>query len=186
MVYMSKLKIKVIENCVSQQFVDFVSNELNPETIAWGFLKNVTSASGVKLKVGLSSDAYRENQIKNTAYWFLYPLLLEVANKNNFFVERLLRIRIGAYINQNSKEINDIHTDLNEDHLVALYYPHDTDGDTIFFDSKENKKEIFRVSPSKGKIVLFDGNICHASSNPTDHEIRMSVNYNFLGKWVDN
>ena len=150
------------------------------------FLKNVTNVDSTNFKVGFSNDAYRDNQIKNTAYWFLYPLLLEVANKNNFFVERLLRIRIGAYINQNSKEINDIHTDSDEEHLVALYYPHDTDGDTIFFDSKENKKEIFRVSPSKGKIVLFDGNIYHASSNPTDYKIRMSVNYNFLGKWVND
>jgi hypothetical protein len=180
---MSELKIKVINNCVSQQFIDFISEQLNAERTVWSYKKNITYEGKENFSPAFTNGSYKDGEIENTAYWFLYPLLLEVANKNNFFVERLLRIRTTALLNKNTLKYNDIHTDSNEPHIVGLYYPHDSDGDTVFFDSKENAKEIFRVSPSRGTMVLFDGSINHASSNPVNHDIRMVVNFGFVGKW---
>ena len=183
---MSKLKIKVIKNCVSQQYIDFVNNELQSDKINWCYVKNITSETAQYSKPAFNNGSYYNGNILNTSYWFLYPLLLEVANKNNFFVERLIRIRTTAFLNRNTTECNDIHIDFLNPHIVALYYPHDTDGDTLFFDSIENPKEIFRVSPSKGTMVLFDGSIYHASSNPVNHDIRMTVNFDFVGKWPND
>lgn len=71
------------------------------------------------------------------------------------------------------------HTDLNFPHWVCLYYANDTEGDTIFFD--ENKKEIKRVQPKKGRIIFFDGNIKHTGSSSVN-TVRALVNFNFLGK----
>jgi hypothetical protein len=182
---MNNLKIKVIENCISQQYVDFINNELNPQSIPWNYGDDVAYAAKTDklLQMGFCNNVYNINTIINTSYWFLYPLLLETANKNNFFVERLIRIRIGGYINRNIAQTHSAHIDFDEPHLVALYYPHDTDGDTVFYDAKENGNEIFRVSPKKGSIVFFDGSIYHASSNPVKHNFRMTINFNFVGKW---
>jgi hypothetical protein len=180
---MSELKIKVIENCVSEQLVDFINAELQSERIVWCYTHNVTNRLRTNDKPGFSNSPFKEGMIINTAYWFLYPLLLEAANKNNFIVQKLLRIKLGAYVNRNSKKCNDVHRDSEEPHLVALYYPDDTDGDTVFFDNPKSKKEIFRVTPKKGTIVFFDGSIYHASTNPMKHDIRVTVNYNFLGEW---
>lgn len=180
---MSELKIKVIKNCISQQHIDFISEQLQSDQINWAYMKNITYATSQNIKPAFTYTTYKNGTVANNSYWFLYPLLLEVANKNNFFVERLIRIRTSAFLNRNVLECNDIHTDFDEPHIVALYYPHDTDGDTVFFDSKENAKEIFRVSPSRGTMVLFDGSIHHASSNPVSHDIRMVINFNFVGKW---
>lgn len=182
---MSLQKIKIVKNCISQQFVDFIDKELTSTNIQWGYSLNVTNDKIQTHKPGFSNSPFSNNNIYNTAYWFLYPLLLEAANKNNFFVERLLRIRIGAYVNRNTKEINNIHTDNEEPHIVALYYPHDSDGETVFFDSMNGKKEILRVAPERGTIVFFDGNILHSSSNPVEHDIRITVNYNFVGVWPE-
>lgn len=66
------------------------------------------------------------------------------------------------------------HTDRPEEHLGLIYYVNDSDGDTIFF---ENNKELQRVTPKKGRIVLFDGNTLHAGGFPTNNP-RCIVNYN--------
>ena len=66
------------------------------------------------------------------------------------------------------------HTDRPEEHLGLIYYLNDSDGDTVFF---EDEKIIERVSPKKGRIVLFDGNTLHAGGYPSDTP-RCIVNYN--------
>lgn len=182
---MSFDKIKIVRNCVSQQFVDFIAKELASSSLQWVYTHNVTNNQIQEAKPGFSNNPFADNTILNTAYWFLYPLLLETANKNNFFIERLLRIRIGAYVNRNTKAFNNIHVDSQDPHIVALYYPSDSDGETVFFDSIDGEKEILRVAPQRGTIVFFDGSIPHSSSNPVEHDIRITVNYNFVGVWPE-
>lgn len=182
---MSLDKIKIVRNCVSQQYIDFVSSELHSENIQWIYSPNVTDQRVKNLKPGFCNYPFLENKPLNTSYWFLYPLLLEAAGKNNFFIERLFRIRIGAYVNRNTKDYNNIHVDSDVDHIVALYYPHNSDGETVFFDSMDGANEILRVTPERGTIVFFDGSIPHSSSNPIEHDVRITVNYNFIGKWPE-
>ena len=66
------------------------------------------------------------------------------------------------------------HTDRPEEHLGLIYYVNDSDGDTIFF---EDGKESKRVTPKKGRVVLFDGSTLHAGGFTTDNP-RCIVNYN--------
>lgn len=176
-------KIRVVKNCISQQFSDFIAQELLTKSFPWGYEENVTGVGDIK--PGFSNSPYANGTTLNTAYFFLYPLLLQAANNSGFFVERLLRIRVGAYVNRSTVEHNDVHVDNKDPHIVGLYYPQNSDGDTVFFANLDAKNEIFRVAPEKGTIVFFDGSIPHASSNPTKHGIRITVNFNFIGKWVE-
>ena len=50
----------------------------------------------------------------------------------------------------------------------------DSDGDTVFF---EKEKVIKKVTPKKGRIVLFDGETLHSGGFPTDNP-RCIVNFN--------
>ena len=70
-----------------------------------------------------------------------------------------------------------IHIDLNVPHSVCLYYISDSDGDTIFF-KDDMKTEIKRVSPKKGRIAFFSGNIPHCSSTPKENT-RIILNTTF-------
>jgi hypothetical protein len=61
--------------------------------------------------------------------------------------------------------------------MVLIYYIVDADGDTILFDKTTNdmpKSELDisrlsvlrRITPKKGRAVLFDGSIYHATTLP--------------------
>jgi hypothetical protein len=90
---------------------------------------------------------------------------------------------------------NLIHTDLegrNEPYYTGVYYINDeVDGDTVFFDESslnvphcrvqenyKNFKEINRVSPEKGKVIIFDGHRYHSSTLPTK-KIRAILNFSW-------
>lgn len=58
------------------------------------------------------------------------------------------------------------HKDADENHFTILYYVNDSDGDTVFFD--DDGKIFKSVKPKKGRMVIFDSDISHTSSSPTD------------------
>jgi hypothetical protein len=67
-----------------------------------------------------------------------------------------------------------------------LYYVNDSDGDTFLFNRtkkdgpipKDSELEILkRVSPKKGRVVLFDGSRYHSSSGPSK-DVRCIINFN--------
>lgn len=65
---------------------------------------------------------------------------------------------------------------------IFLYYADDSDGDTFFFNEGFGSKEytvLTRSAPRKGKGILFDNSMVHASSPPRVHERRMTLNFVF-------
>ena len=68
------------------------------------------------------------------------------------------------------------HTDNDNPHIVGLYYPNDSDGDTFFFDDDLNV--IHKEPVERGKMIVFDGKWKHSSSSPTKN-IRLSLNINY-------
>ena len=80
-----------------------------------------------------------------------------------------------------------------KDHLTFIYYVNDSDGDTFLFNKvvdenasiKKYKEKVSdlkiekRVSPKKGRILIFDSNRFHASSPPLSHETRCVINMVF-------
>lgn len=66
------------------------------------------------------------------------------------------------------------HVDMGIPHWVVLYYVNDSDGDTVFFDKHNNIVE--RVTPKKGRVVFFNGNILHGGGIPKEFP-RCAVNF---------
>ena len=88
-----------------------------------------------------------------------------------------MEIRFGMYLPiLNAPLHNNMHMDMSIPHTVALYYVNDSDGDTFFFD--KDKQIVDRVTPKKGRVVVFDGLTLHASSMPSkDYRISMNIGY---------
>ena len=70
-----------------------------------------------------------------------------------------------------------VHRDFDFDHMVFLYYVNDSDGDTFLFDDINGELKVKeRISPKKGRIIVFDGSNLHASSIPTNSPYRCVFN----------
>jgi hypothetical protein len=88
-------------------------------------------------------------------------------------------------LNLKDKTPDTPHIDLDQgiEHIVALYYVCDSDGDTIIYNEREDQglesksytiKE--KVTPKQGRMVIFDGTLYHTAEQPKDN-IRCVVNY---------
>ena len=64
----------------------------------------------------------------------------------------------------------------NKKAISIIYYVHNTDGDTIFYDD-ECKKIIKKVSPKKGRAVIFDSLIFHSYKRPMKSDKRVVINF---------
>tara|TARA_B110000503_G_scaffold48990_1_gene79569 strand:+ start:1967 stop:2554 length:588 start_codon:yes stop_codon:yes gene_type:complete len=76
------------------------------------------------------------------------------------------------------------HVDYTIPHYTAIYYVNDADGDTIFFNEYYTTENTFkktiqhRVSPERGKCIVFNGLQYHTGSVPTKNK-RIIININF-------
>ena len=90
-----------------------------------------------------------------------------------------------------NKKLSKIHHNVPHidalDGWVLLYFVNDSDGDTMFFNQKYTGEVQHcvtvrhRITPAKGKAVIFKSDIFHCSTNPTlsDMRVVMNVNFNF-------
>ena len=91
------------------------------------------------------NDKYKNWNLFRLISWIYFPLSDELANKPHT-----------------------PHLDTDMEHVVLLYYVSDSDGDNYFYKEENNKlKIIHRETPKKGKLILMDGNLMHASSSPS-------------------
>jgi hypothetical protein len=70
------------------------------------------------------------------------------------------------------------HVDHVREHWVMIYYVNNSDGDTFLFEN-QNLSIKQRISPKKGRCLLFKGNTLHAGMHPRLTNYRMVINFNF-------
>jgi len=77
-----------------------------------------------------------------------------------------------------------------DDAKTLIYYVNDSDGDTIIFKNRWDGTDPgdlivdCRIKPKAGDAILFDSNIYHTSSSPTER-IRSVINFIFWQKQID-
>lgn len=69
----------------------------------------------------------------------------------------------------------------DSEYKTLLYYVNDSDGETVIFDKYQHEsvddiKVVQRVSPAKGKAILFDSARYHSSNNPVNSKYRVVLN----------
>ena len=79
--------------------------------------------------------------------------------------------------------------DIPQDHYACVYYLNDSDGDTIIYEQNKhdtvagsNNVELVehaRVTPKKGRLVMFDGARYHCSSQPKE-SYRCIINFDLV------
>ena len=178
-----------IPNALGLNFSSKIENIISSLRFPWYYLDEITYVKTDELfegsdgipTFGFSHLLYDiETKYESDKLDFIFPVALLLSDLFGKEIVELLRIKTNLLLNIRNNKPNKSHIDYNIPHWTMLYYVNDSDGDTIFYDSK-NGKETRRCSPQKGKAVLFDGLIYHSSSCPIQNNKRIILNINFRG-----
>lgn len=201
---------KIFDDLLPPTLVNRFENTLLSDQFAWFALDNLSlGEQEQKYKFnykdgynyiethGMSSLLYKDDLWYDpySLYMMGRQLIDYVLTETDLNMRRILRMKAN-YLTQNvdhnfdDMSINFPHLDNYNEHYVLVYYVNDSDGDTILFNEKWEKddknKDIInltteaRVSPKRGRILLFDGLQYHTSQNPIKYDKRCILNINFI------
>ena len=202
--------VKVIENFLPLEYQNKVSEMLEDDYFPWYYTSsiynkklvvpkfdNITYSPGLYHTV---KDSEKGTNSNDNVLDRVMPILNYFEKREDINIDEVLRIRIRRtlqYPGHNETKYNVPHVDLGgvANYKTLIYYPEDSDGDTILFDSKERfgsethveiiqsiKSEIGRFAPKKGKALYFKGDTIHAGNNPINYPVRTVINFDFLVK----
>jgi len=195
---LEKNKFITIENIIDKDFQDKIENVLCEKNFEWYFNESTISTSTYTLpdtynkknlqKYNLkdylqfshsffTSKTDNELEVNSKYADIIYFILEQFYKKTNFKKTNILRAKANLQTQHAFNTENTIcypHTDLIVPHYVLIYYVNNSDGDTLFFDKELNITN--RIAPDKGKILLFDGDLLHAGTNPKVSDKRIILN----------
>jgi hypothetical protein len=133
---------------------------------------------------------YQEGERRSAFFDIVFPMFYFMEDKTGVAVATPERMKANLLVQRHIEDgtYNTPHIDIGErGYKSLLYYVKDSDGDTYLFnetfaDRKGGLTLRKRVSPRKGKAVLFDSNIWHASSHPRANATRVVLNFVFRVK----
>lgn len=114
---------------------------------------------------------------KPPSNWMSLPvqIIQKFIQKTKSKYKDVIRIQGNLVHKTNCETHSSVHIDNDDPHYVLIYYVNNSDGDTIMFEGSEIVK---RITPKKGRFVLFDGSIFHAHFPCKENDTRIVVNYN--------
>jgi hypothetical protein len=129
-----------------------------------------------------------DNRIRTDHYKTFSILRTAITSKFKLEVNSLLRMRINLsmpYFNNTDKYTSPHYDYPSPNVKTVIYYVTGDEGDTVLFDESylserdvQKKTVMARVSPKKGKAILFNSNRYHAACMPNKN-IRSVVNIIF-------
>lgn len=196
--------IIIIDDFISPTYQDKIAQETlyNPD-FPWYFAASITKKIALDKKMDHDSYGFGHMFYKkqaggsiSTITNFLTPIMYHACDKINFTITELYwgRVFLTFPIVHDffQKKHNLLHVDADISHLVCLYYVNDSDGDTVItnatypeFGQDEVNQLVplpqitHRITPKKGRAVMFDGKFYHASTNPTKDR-RCIVNFDII------
>jgi hypothetical protein len=178
-------EITILDDLLPKEMADKIETTMLNDHFPWYFKRDVTFKNPPKdyqNTIAFGHSFFKQGVIKS-AYLDLVKDIPAAASAKLKLKEYLTLVHARSFMQlplrtKKGNEHCGIHTDMDEPHLVILYYPIDADGDTFFF-ANDKKTIIKRITPKKNRAVFFNGLIYHASSSPTAKE-RIIINFDLV------
>lgn len=184
----------VIDNIIEKNLQEKIKNTLLSDDFNWFYITDVTHVTDNKQqRPGFQHRFVVKEKINSDYHNLILPIIQNSCNHINYHYTKIIQGRSFLQLPLSLKDtkIDTPHIDLFDKHLVVLYYVLDSDGDTVIYKNKfykkepipyfEDLKELKRVTPKQGRVVLFDGSHWHTSNQPKDN-VRCIINYNVTNK----
>jgi hypothetical protein len=190
----------ILDDFVPKQYQDLIEKQLLAEEVNWHYMSDITYdvEKFDELNVHVKRPAFahkfydRGRGIISPAYGLVLPIAYMACDVVKFHINEIIAARsfLTVPLPNITNKVDHPHVDREVTHLVVLYYVNDADGDTVFYDKTfrdvapqdlnvNELKVIKSVTPKKGRAVVFDGSMYHASTRPSNGQ-RVVVNF---GLW---
>ena len=190
-------EIYVIDDFIDAEYQKDIRNVLmgefqyKKEDFPWYYIEDVTAAGdpGNQRRRALAHeyvgyvDGEKIGKKLSIFHHLFLPMLKDVCRRMNIKNINVLQGRsfLQFPLRLKDRSVDTPHIDIhNKEHLVALYYVCDSDGDTIIYNEREELGTYTikqKVTPKQGRMVLFDGSLYHTAQQPLNN-VRCVVNYN--------
>ena len=184
----------VIDQAVPASIQDALERVALCDKINWLRQERATYPAGSPLIFPLTPDAVDVQQFTHTLYEDnqpvskLFPSILPVMTAIPYTIKQMIRIKMNLCVyaqmdNPNAHGMPHVDfTEIKEPLLSAIYYVNDSTGDTLIFNQRYGQTAPLtvktRVTPKKGRLVVFDGALFHAGNTPKTNAPRININFN--------
>lgn len=193
------IEVQVLDNIIPSRYQDEIEHRLFRSGYGWSYTPTIIDCITREGKVfgfGAKLSNHTEGIVDESNFNFVLPLTYNISEKIGIDYESILAARTFLQVPSTyEKDHGPFHVDFKYPHMVFLYYVNDADGDTLItkkkydfvhqtFDELEDFEIIERVTPKKGRVVVFDGLYYHSGGIPKNKP-RCVINFNlslgFLG-----
>ena len=185
---------KIYDDCISKEIADNIEKTLLGMKYKWNYINHTVHEEVPDPQMSHILYAYNPylpisgliggKHLKSDFFYLVKDLFSEIEKNTDLKLQDKTLYRVKSTIMfpnaEKQKLESEIHLDFDDNKLKRtnlLYYVNDSDGDTILYEN-DKKTVLKRVSPKKGKLLLFSGDIPHCSSSPTKSLKRVVININ--------
>ena len=164
--------MKVIDDFLDKKDFLFVHNLIMNEPFPWFHMDSYKETGLEKDKTNNFSYylhmLYDDNVPTSQYFEQIVPLIFD---KIEF--KSLIRVKVNSYARENKLIEHDLHTDYDYSNTGAVLSINTCDGYTKFEDGT-------KVESVANRIVLFDASKPHCSTNTTNQQRRVNINFNYF------
>jgi len=184
----------IIDQAVPTGVQDLIESIAAGDKINWYRQKRATYPEGARRIFPVTPDSLDAQQFTHTIYEDNQPVsnvfsaVLPVLTAIPYTIKQMIRIKmnLGIYVQTDNPNVHGMphvdFTEIKEPLVSAIYYINDSTGDTVIFDQRYGQSGPLtvktRVTPKKGRLVVFDGSLLHAGNTPRTSAPRININFN--------
>jgi hypothetical protein len=201
-------QIYTFDDIVSIEIQNELQTYVQNQNLQWLDVKNITGVDYDHEKNLFPAKVLVDEKTDENILKLIDIIIDSSLLKINKKLLKKYRIKINKtipHIFDLKEEYKLLHVDQWERHVTIIYYINDCDGNTLIFNDKNNKhlniigqgkaknkgldfenfELIKTISPKKGRVVMFDGNLWHYGKYPTTGE-RNVININLVIEELSN
>jgi hypothetical protein len=185
--------VTIIDQAVPTSIQELLANIALGDKINWFRSKGATYNEATAQIFPVTPDSLDVQQFTHLIYELtqpvsqFFPTILPVITAVPYTIKQLIRIKMNLCVyvktdNPNAHGMPHVDfTEIKEPLMSAIYYVNDSTGDTLIFDQRFGQKAPLtvktRVTPKKGRLVVFDGGLLHAGNTPRTNTPRININF---------
>ena len=159
----------VYDNFLEKSLFFNLKKNISNECFPWFFCSSITG-NEIEQNGYFSHVLYLYNEKPSIFFSLIEPVYEIIQQK--FKTKTLLRAKANLYPRNDSLVHHKKHTDYPFVNLAIILYINSNDGYTVIGDNK--------VKSIENRLLVFDGSFPHNSTNCTDSQNRININFNFL------